>query len=170
MSHRATEFSYGYELGRITLTAVVNIGSSGAPTLEQWNVPVEGGSTGATAGFYSAASTSTANGAVKGTQGVASIARVSEGYYTITLQEPCQRLLDFHVTQIINNLTAADLVPSAPDIIVQGSSTLTDPTGLLSTAGTPVITFACSLDGVLAEIASGTQLLITLVLSDSTTI
>jgi hypothetical protein len=82
--------------GVVYLGATVNIGATGAPTLQKWT-PV--GISNAT-GAYSAAPTSGASGlnnnASIGEQGVKSISRVSTGVYLLTLQDSYARLLDFH--------------------------------------------------------------------------
>lgn len=151
-------YSYSVLKKHVQLYAVVTIGSSGACTLKQWS-PTSAG----VAGAYTAAGTTAGPFSPAGTQGVAGIVRHSAGLYTITLQNPFQRLLGLRVTQI-----SSTGIPTAP--IVGVLSTGTDVT--TSTGGTIKFQFSAAQSSSVTTLtatdpASGDTLLIEIDLDDS---
>lgn len=105
MSGTFTQEWYTFLKKGTSLFAVVNIGGTGAPTLEKWQ-PNSAQITAA----YSAAPTTGNAVAPAGFQGVASIARVSAGLYTIVLQQGYQRLLGVFPTFLVTTTGS----PAAP--------------------------------------------------------
>lgn len=143
-----TPESYSLQKQRMTLFAVLNIGGTGAVTLQSWS-PTSGQVTGA----YSAASTSGANSySPGGAQGVASVSRVSAGLYTVTLQEGYQRLLGVHPTFLVPTTA----IPAAP---VMG---VVKPAGTGGSLGTNLNSFNVqfSTGGVATDPASGEQIIL----------
>lgn len=105
-----TQFAYGTEKKFVRLECPVSFGTSGAPTLLQWNP-----SNAAGAGSYSAAPTSastTGTGSPFGARGISSIVRNSAGNFTVTLQGQFQRLLQAQATFLDGASTNAGLNPA----------------------------------------------------------
>lgn len=137
----------------VFLWGVINVGATGAPTLEKW-VPAVGGG-----GAYSAAATS---GTDYGWQGILSISRTSTGLYVLTLKQSFQRLLSFRATFLSATGAAA-----APIVGVLSGTSDTN----VGSNTTPKVSFLCqSAAGVAADPASGEQMIVELVLQNSTSV
>lgn len=137
--------AYALVKGKVELFAVVNIGASGAPTLQQW-------AAGANGGTYSAAGSG-------GWQGIKSITRNSTGNYTLVLQDPYLRLLP---GSQIGFQPAAAGTAVAPIAQIQTTSTN------VGSSTSPQVTFQCqSAAGSAADPASGEVMLVQLILQNS---
>lgn len=120
-----TPFNYSLEKYPVVLFAQVSFGSSGAPTLEKWDLTSAALATAASTGF----------------KGIKSVSRTSQGLFVFTLQDPYQRLLFaeavFYVASgqpaapvLSLRATTAVNSASAPTITVNtlnGSLAATDP-------------------------------------------
>jgi hypothetical protein len=140
------QFRFGFEKMPVDVYAVINIGASGAPTLEAWTPSTGGG------GSYAAAQST-------GFRGVKSIVRNGTGDYTLTLQDSYQRLVGFDVT--FQSATTAKAV--APIVSIQGTGTTLG----TSTGGT-IRFFTQSAANTAADPASGEVMLIHVALQNST--
>jgi hypothetical protein len=149
-----TPESYSLNKQRVTLYAVMNIGASGAVTLQAWT-PTAAQVTGA----YSAAASSTSSAlSPGGAQGIQSVSKESTaGQYTVALQDTYQRLLGVRATSIV----ATTGIPAAPDVGV------VKPSGVngLTTQNTVVVQFSAA--GVATDPASGEQILLEITLDKS---
>lgn len=143
------QFSYDKYL--VECSGVVNIGASGAPTLQQWT-PSSGGG-----GSYKAA-------VAAGARGIKSITRNSTGNYTVVLQDSFQRLVNYEISFIGPSGTTVPLAPIAT-VIPSSGGTATN----VNSNTSPQITFVCqSSAGTPADPASGEQMLLTFFLQNST--
>jgi hypothetical protein len=95
MANRLTTIQQGALVkGIVTIYARVNIGATGAPTLQKWNPSSR---------TYTAAPTSGSGPYAIGAEGVKSISRVSAGVYLLTLQDTWQRFVSFRAS--VSNAT-----------------------------------------------------------------
>ena len=83
----STQFTNTIIKGVYTVYARINIGATGAPTLQKWNPANR---------TYTAAPTTGSGPYAIGVEGVKSISRISAGVYTLLLQDTWQRLLAFN--------------------------------------------------------------------------
>lgn len=153
-----TDAAYSVFKKHISACAVVDIGASGAPTLQKWTPTA-----GAVASAYAAASTSSPTvGASAGTQLVKSIARNSTGDYTVTLQSTYQRLI---------GLRATFSVPSSVNsgkTAVATANVVTPSGGIDAPGSVNAIEFIClDFAGNVVDPASGEQMWLWLEIDDS---
>ena len=146
-----TDYQYSLVKGLVGLGANITFGSSGAPTLRQWRQPYTGG-----AGAYSNAPTAAGPTRYQtGEQGIYNITRVSTGVYTLLLQDPYSRLLDFH--GVFSNSTG---LPTIMQIGLWNSSDVT-------TVGTGIKFTCMSASATAADPASGDVLGLFILLQNS---
>lgn len=156
-----TQFNYSLFKKQVTLVAVVDIGSTGACTLEAWSPSTAGAN-----GSYAAASATASAFTQAGTQGVASISRTSAGLYVLTLQNAYQRLLGVKVTVV-----STTGIPVAPVVgVVSGGTNVTTSTGGVITLQFSAATGASTTTLVATDPGNGERLLIEISLDDSQTI
>lgn len=140
------QFNYTVDKGVVNLFGVVNIGATGAPTLQQWKPSVGGG------GTYAAAVTG-------GFRGVKSITRTTTGVYVVTFQDTFQRVMSYGIVFQAPTSTT----PAAPIVTLQTTGTN------VGSLTSPQVTFNCqSATGSLADPASGEIMLLNFVLQNST--
>ena len=143
------QFNYTLDKGVCNIFGVVNIGATGAPTLQKWKAAV--GNT--SQGSYAAADSS-------GFRGIKTIIRNSAGNYIVTLLQPYQRLMSYGIVFQGPNAST----PAAPVVTVVATGTTVNTTGSTN----PTITFVCqSSTGTPADQASGEVMLLNFVLQNS---
>lgn len=128
---------YSIAKGRVVLHCAVSVGAAGAVTLQDWNYPQMGQTSGA-ARTYTSAPTSGGTAALGlnyavGSEGVYSVARTAAGLWTITLQDAYQRVLDFNVVpQLSGGLSA--IVGKALDSSITNMNSGTPPRSVIGIA------------------------------------
>jgi hypothetical protein len=166
------QFQFSLIKKKVSLFAVMDIGSSGAVTLKQWSPSV-----GASAGTYSNAQTSPANAfSPAGTQGIASVVKeTAAGQYTATFQGSFARLLGIRASFLV----PTSGIPAAPIVGVVGVTP-----GVANSPGTVTFQFSApqvttsqfgtgttvTLGSVATNPASGERIIVEFVLDDSSTI
>jgi hypothetical protein len=150
MASRAfQERAYSLDRARVTLTAVIDFGASGACTLKNWIPTVQG-----VAGHYGDATS-------KGSRGILSVTKNGTGNYTVALQDAYQRLLNVRH----RFLNSAAQLEAAPDMKV-----LTDDTDVTANHGTVNVTFGTLSGATFTAVnpGSGERVLLTIELDNST--
>lgn len=146
------QYAWALEKEPVSLWATVNVGGSGAVTLQKWTQP-----NGSVAGAYSAAPTP-GTGYAKGFKGISAITRNSAGNWTLALQDTYIRLLSAHV-----NFVFTTSGPTAPIWSVISATTN------VASATAPQVSFLfqAAAGGAATDPASGEQILIRLLLANS---
>lgn len=146
----------------VSIYCRVNIGGSGAVTLQKWSYPIGLGS--GSAGSYGAAPTTGVGYAVGNGEGVRSVVRNGTGDWTITLSDSYQRLVGVDAT-----FTASSGLAGAINVGVNSTTTSVTTFTAVGNGGLIRLTFISS-QNTAADPNSGDKVDLAFTLADSTTL
>jgi hypothetical protein len=146
----AANIGYTMVKGVYILFARINIGATGAPTLQKWNPSTR---------TYTAAPTTGAQPYSIGCEGIKSISRVSAGVYNLLLQDTYQRFL-------VVNGTVSNATGLPTSISIGLWTTGTD----VTTLATGIKFTTLSATGVAADPANGDVINLEIVLQNASVI